>query len=158
MPCYISPSLYSFIHAINSCRWILRTCPAPVHVNLPRCIHLVIVDSVTPASFAASCRQMYSSSSSSAVGIGNFLSLNVKKSVQNRLLLSNLNGLFRQALYQARKLCYFYSDLHPKSYPTLCLISPGDNLKNKSWWQDFIFADKIHFSITFRWQICHRNW
>ena len=25
-----------------------------------------------------------------------------------------------------------YSDLHPNSYPTLCLISPGDDLKNKS--------------------------
>ena len=44
-----------------------------------------------------------------------------------------------------------------RQYKKWAVIKPGDNLKNKSWWQDFIFADKIHFSITFRWQICHQN-
>ena len=55
--------------------------------------------------FSSSISTTFSSSSNNSVfsAIGNFLSLNVKKPVQNRLLLSNLNGLFRQALYQARK-------------------------------------------------------
>ena len=38
----------------------LRTFPAPTHWNSPDCIHLVTVDTLTPASSAASCLDIYS--------------------------------------------------------------------------------------------------
>lgn len=115
-----------------------------------------------PRSLSSSISTTLSSWSSNFFfsSIGNFLSLNAKKPVQNRLYLSNLNGLFRQAFF-GKNITFFFP-------PFLIFTTQTSSyfILNPYGWQfwKIWIGDKKSFSLTksvlhaiFRWQICHRN-